>query len=130
MKLVSSFSPVYKKWQIEYVEVICYVNLILLCITMFFSQDIETRARVINFSVSVIFLLTLGILFYHIFIELIYLRLLDRKKDNDSPQETQCDQLEKSELTSTTVMGPVKRELTKYNTELREALLETEDELA
>ena len=106
MKLVSSFSPVYKKWQIEYVEVICYVNLILLCITMFFSQDIETRARVINFSVSVIFLLALGVLFYHIFIELIYLRLQDRKKDNDSPQETQCDQLEKSELISTTVMGP------------------------
>lgn len=131
MKLVSAFSPIYMKWPIEYVEVISYVNLILLCIAMFFSQDDKMRAGVINFSVSITFLLLLGILFYHISIELICPRLPHKKRVNDDgPQEIQYGPLEKSQLTSTIVMGPVKRGDTKYNTELREALLEAEDESA
>ena len=129
MKFVSAFSPVYKKWPVEYVEVICYVNLILLCMASFFSRDNETKAIVTNISVSVTFILFMCVLLYHIFSELTCPRLMGRKQQRGNrPQEIQTSQLEKSEVTSTTILGPVKGNDTDYSIELREALLDEDCE--
>ena len=130
MKLVSVSSQVYKKWQIEFIEVVCYVNVILLSLAIFFSKNDRMKAQAINISVSITFILLVGILLYHICTEVIFPKLCRKNLEGASPQETECEQTDTSELTSTIVMGPIKRQHTQYNTELREALLDTDDETA
>ena len=130
MKFVSVSSQVYKKWQIEFIEVVCYVNIILLCLAIFFSKNDRMKAQAINFSVSITFILLVSILLYHICTEVIFPKLFSKNREGASPQETECDQTDTSELTSTIVMGPIRKQHTQYNTELREALLDSDDETA
>ena len=83
--VIGRLNRVYKKWPIEILEVITYINLILLCLFTFFTLEDERAMKVIAcISVSITFVMFLGVLFYHIFTELLaklpYYRWLLLKK--------------------------------------------------
>ena len=126
-KMVGIGNHVYKKWPIEILEVACLMNLILLCLTTFFSLDNKkTRAIVTNISMSITFVLLLGILLYHSFTELIA-NLKAWKKCSGSQFQRSDRQLEEGNSltslpTSMVIDGPKKE--VNYNQELREALLD------
>ena len=62
----------YNKRPVEILEVSCYVNLTLLCLVAIFVLENENaKAAVSNTSVSVTFILFLGVLCYHVYTELI-----------------------------------------------------------
>ena len=129
-KIVGISNRVYKKWLIEILEISCFMNLILLCLATFFSLEKERRRSVVsNVSVSITFILLVGILFYHLFTELmtkLWKIIRAQKCSSLQAPESQLQQAEESlqmsEPTSTVVDGPRKA----YNNELREALLDTD----
>ena len=134
-KIVGIGNRVYKKWPVEVLEVASYVNLLLLSLATFFSlEDIRARKAVTNTSVSITFLLLLGVLFYHVFTELIVKQakrycdvqsasvLVEQSKDASDPDEM-------SATTITVVDAPKKLPCTNYsNNDLREALLDYNDD--
>ena len=63
---------VYKKWPIEILEYTCYINLVFLCIFSFYTLQNETaKVLIADISVSITFLLFLGVLIYHVSTKLI-----------------------------------------------------------
>ena len=137
-KLVGIGDCVYKKWSIEILEVASYVNLLLLSLATFFSLgNIRARKAVTNTSVSIMFLLLLCVLFYHVYTELI---MKQWKKANHQTQlsvaieqfegiSDHSESFQMSSTTSTVVDAPKKIQSTNYatNNELREALLDYSD---
>ena len=123
----------YRQWLIEVIEIICHFNLMIFCIATFFTlEDENAKASVANISISITFLLFLGILLYHIYSELI-IKVLKCLKI--LPQVQRCH-LERSHGST----GPgvsysgnssedlsislIERNSTSQKIELREALLE------
>ena len=134
-KIVGIGNRIYKKWPIEVLEVASYMNLLLLCLATFFSlENKRVRKAVINISVSITFLLLLGILFYHIFTELM---IKPWKKANDQTRPSieqsvgdsdPSESFQMSAATSTVVDAPKKILCAEYvNSELRETLLDYSD---
>lgn len=138
-KLVGIGNRVYKKWPVEILEVASYVNLLLLSLATFFSlENVRARKAVTNTSVSITFLLLLGVLFYHLFTELIVkqwnktnrqiqpLPVIEQSADGVSDQAS--ERFSMSATTSSVVDAPKKIQSTNYNyNELREALLDYSD---
>jgi predicted outer membrane repeat protein len=127
---------VYKKRTVEVLEVAGHVNLLLLSLATFFSlENIRARIMVTNISVSIMLLLLLGILFYHVFIEVIVKRwkIANHIREMQSSVEQSKGVSDLSEsfqmsTTSTVVDAPKKILCTSYsNNELREALLDHSD---
>ena len=116
---------VYKKWPIEILEIICYMNLSLLCLATFFSKDIETKGTAINISVSITFVLLLGVLVYHTSTAIIpsCKRCTSIRPEIENQRNT-CEEssLATQPCTSTVIDGP-KNKAKEYNCELRESLL-------
>ena len=73
-EITGTSSRVYKKWPIEILEVSIYVNIVVLCISTIFTNIMENetaKAAIANTSVSITFLLFLGIICHRIFTEFI-----------------------------------------------------------
>ena len=136
-KIVGIGNRVYKKWPIEILEVASYVNLLLLSLATFFSLgNVKARKTVTNTSVSIMFLLLLSVLFYHVFTELIVKQwnkanhqiqpsvAIEQSEGVSDPSES----FPMSATTSSVVDAPKKIQSTNYNdNELREALLDHSD---
>ena len=61
---------VYRKRQVDLIESLCYINLIVLCLTTYFTLDNEeAKAAIATTSVSITLLLVFGIISYHIYME-------------------------------------------------------------
>ena len=144
---------VYKKVPIEILEVVSYLNLIILCLATFFAlDDDKAKVAIANISVSIMFILLLGILSYHTFTEIIAslkTKFWKRKEEttSDSLQSITEMPSKDNELTKTlaptsTIVDTPKRSssvhvqvgdtlctnfLSPYSCELREALLEHSD---
>ena len=147
-------SRVYKKWPIEILEASCYLNLILLCVGTFFALESENvKAAITCTSVSITFVLFLGVLFYHMFTEIIakaklwmvikkhLLVVMMQQDSNRSMEDTNITEIhrhskhtsnssvteEPEQLTSLLESGEVfytyKECDSAYNCELRETLL-------
>ena len=129
----------YKKWPIEILEVASYANLLLLSLVTFFSlENIRARLAVTNVSVSIMLLLLLGILFYHVFTELIIKRW--KKANHNHEMQSSAEQskgvsdlndsIQMSATTSTVVDAPKKILCTSNysSNNLREALLDYSDD--
>ena len=135
-KVVGIGNRVYKRWPIEVLEVASYVNLLLLSLATFFSlENIRARKVVTNVSVSITFLLLLGVLFYHVFTELIVKRWKIANREIQSSVEQSegvSDPGESFQMSTTTISmvdAPKKILCTNYtNDELREALLDRNDD--
>ena len=130
MKQISGIGiRVYKKWPNEILEVVCHINLILLCLATFFSlDDVRYRTAVTNTSISVTFLLLLGILFYHCYTELIAkpckkCSLLPRQNDSRLIQNENNANTKLTVQTSS-VINRLPANVKKYNPQLRESLLD------
>ena len=71
-EIVSVSGRIYKKWPVEILEVSCYINLILFCFATFFElQNERLKAHIAYTSVSFTIILFIGVLFYHLFTEVI-----------------------------------------------------------
>ena len=71
-EIIGISGRVYKKWPIEILEISCYVNLILFCFaTLFALKNENLKASIAYTSVSITFVLFLGVLLYHAFTEVI-----------------------------------------------------------
>ena len=130
----------YKKWPIEILEVASYTNLLLLSLATFFSlENIRARLAVTNISVSIMLLLLLGILFYHVFTELIIKRWkkANRNREMQSSADLSIgvsdlnDSIHNMSATTSTVVDAPKKILCTNNyssNNLREALLDYDDD--
>ena len=112
----------YKRWPIEILEVVCYMNLSLLCLVTFFSQQNESKGIIINISVSITFVLFLGVLFYHTFNKVVT-KLCKKYASKRQEIESNRNVNEASQHTNIVKNVP-KNTFTKYNYELRESLLD------
>ena len=71
LKGYSQGSTIYRKWSIDVLEMACYVNIVLFCLSESFTFDSNRHRSVVAYvSVSITFVLFLVILTYHIFTEL------------------------------------------------------------
>ena len=123
---------IYRKWLLDVLEMSCYINIILLCLSEFFCLERSRKRNVIAYiSGSHILVLLVAVLTYHIFMEFIfkskYWKGFRRyKQRNCSPLED--DQLKESEfvqpnVTHSEVDGPAKNDLP------LSALIEVDDSL-
>ena len=133
-EIITFKSRVYKKWPTELLEFTCYINLLFLCFASFYTlQNEMAKVAVVNISVSITFLLFLGVLVYHIFTELIVklwkrccesptLAYSGRPLSNDGISGTV------NSISTSTVKIESKTIGTIHNYELREPLIEAENE--
>ena len=73
---------VYKKWPIDILEVFIYVNITILCISPLYTNMLENenaKLAVADTSVSIVFVLLLGIMCFHFYTEVVAKFLLSRK---------------------------------------------------
>ena len=63
---------VYRKWMIDFIDSLCYINLIALCLATYFKlNDERTKAVISTVSVAFTLLLVLVVLSYHVYKECI-----------------------------------------------------------
>ena len=65
---------VYKKWPIDILEVFIYVNITILCISTMYTNILENeyaKLAIADTSVSIVFVLFLGIICFHIYTEFV-----------------------------------------------------------
>ena len=68
-EIMSVSGRVYKKWPIEFLEVSCYINLILLCFATLY--ELQNKECIAYTSVSIIIIQFIGVLLYHTTTEII-----------------------------------------------------------
>ena len=98
-------NTIYRKWPLELIEIISYVNLIFFCLMSFYLLDNKAKQRIVAYiSGSITLALFIIILFYHVLFELI-LKLLKRSIPANLGGVTQTD-IEDNTDDQTTLIAP------------------------
>ena len=80
-------NKIYKKWSVELLEIICYVNLAFICLMSFYLLEAKASQRVVAYiSGSITLALFIIIMFYHIVFEFIMKSELWMRFRNQPPR--------------------------------------------